>query len=136
MCHVPDVLQQHDETHDCFNLSDQLIRFMVRNYLHSKNIFLSGIMLRMSGLGGDTMFLIIFMISGGSALSNLPNHTELMVSVLADEAWVKMEGFTLNKVEEMMTASITGSSSEHVSMKMTFTEMTPGNITDNIDTGK
>ena len=109
---------------------------MVRNDLHSKNIFfLTGIMLRMSGLGGDTMFLIIFMISGGSALSNLPNHTELMVSVLADEAWVKMEGFTLDKVEEMMTASITGSSSEHVSMKMTFTEMTPGNITDNIDTG-
>ena len=82
------------------------------------------------------MFLIIFMISGGSALSNLPNHTELMVSVLADEAWVKMEGFTLDKVEEMMTTSITGSSSEHVSMKMTFTEMTSGNITDNIDTGE
>ena len=92
---------------------------------------------RMSGRArAGVMLLLLMLASSGQALSNLPNHTELMVSVLADRSWVGMEALTLDEVETILTESITGSRSEHVSMKMAFNEMVPGNITDNIDTGQ
>ena len=68
--------------------------------------------------------------------SNLPNHTELVVSVLADESWVMGEGMTMDSVRDLMTESITSSRSTHVSMEILFNTMTSVNMTDDINIGK
>lgn len=67
--------------------------------------------------------------------SNLPNHTELVVSVLADESWVRGEGMTMDSVRDLMTESITSSRSTHVSMEILFNIMTSPNMTDDINIG-
>ena len=68
------------------------------------------------------------LLTSALARSNLPNHTELLVSVLADEAWVQGEGESLDLVRELMTESITSTRSEHVSMEIDFRSLGSGNI--------
>ena len=84
-----------------------------------------------------TVRILIFTSFIGLTLgkSNLPNHTELVVSVLADESWVRGEGMTLDSVRDKMTESITSSRSDHVSMEILFNTMTSVNMTDDIDIG-
>ena len=74
--------------------------------------------------------LLASLLSSALARSNLPNHTELLVSVLADEAWVQGEGESLDLVRELMTESITATRSQHVSMEIDFRSLGSGNISD------
>ena len=67
------------------------------------------------------------------ARSNLPNHTELLVTVLADEAWVRGESQSLDTMREVITESITSARSDHVSMEVDFRTLVPGNLSDKVD---
>ena len=81
-------------------------------------------------------FLVFFSFLGLTlGNSNLPNHTQLVVSVLADESWVRGEGMTMDSVRDLMTESITSSRSTHVSMEILFNTMTSPNMTDDINIG-
>ena len=82
-----------------------------------------------------TLSLLILAASALTTLarSNLPNHTELLVTVLANEAWVTAESQSLDAVREVITASITAARSDHVSMEVAFRTLTPGNLSDNVD---
>ena len=76
---------------------------------------------------------ILLLASSALARSNLPNHTELLVTVLADEAWVKGESQSLDTVREVITESITSARSDHVSMEIDFRSLVPGNLSDKVD---
>ena len=76
---------------------------------------------------------ILILASSALARSNLPNHTELLVTVLADEAWVKGESQSLDTVREVITESITSAKSDHVSMEIDFRSLVPGNLSDKVD---
>ena len=76
---------------------------------------------------------ILILASSALARSNLPNHTELLVTVLADEAWVKGESQSLDTVREVITESITSARSDHVSMGIDFRSLVPGNLSDKVD---
>ena len=76
---------------------------------------------------------ILILASSALARSNLPNHTELLVTVLADEAWVKGESQSLDTVREVITESITSARSDHVSMEIDFRTLVPGNLSDKVD---
>ena len=76
---------------------------------------------------------ILILASSALARSNLPNHTELLVTVLADEAWVKGESQSLDTVREVITESITSARSDHVSMEIDFRSLVPGNLSDKVD---
>ena len=76
---------------------------------------------------------ILLLASSALARSNLPNHTELLVTVLADEAWVKGESQSLDTVREVITESITSAKSDHVSMEIDFRSLVPGNLSDKVD---
>ena len=84
------------------------------------------------------MFLMLAcaMFSMSQAKSNLPNHTELVVAVVADENWVRKEEMTMAQLETFMTESISSSSSSHVSMEIVFNTMTAMNISEDADLGK
>ena len=77
-----------------------------------------------------TAHWVLFTLLASLLTSSLPNHTELLVSVLADEAWVQGEGESLDLVRELMTESITSTRSEHVSMEIDFRSLGSGNISD------
>ena len=76
---------------------------------------------------------ILILASSALARSNLPNQTELLVTVLADEAWVKGESQSLDTVREVITESITSAKSDHVSMEIDFRSLVPGNLSDKVD---
>ena len=76
---------------------------------------------------------ILILASSALARSNLPNHTELLVTVLAGEAWVKGESQSLDTVREVITESITSARSDHVSMEIDFRSLVPGNLSDKVD---
>ena len=76
---------------------------------------------------------LLALASPSLARSNLPNHTELLVTVLADEAWVTGERQSLDSVREVITESITTARSDHVSMEVDFRTLVPGNLSENVD---
>ena len=76
---------------------------------------------------------LLLLASSALARSNLPNHTELLVTVLADEAWVRGESQSLDTMREVITESITSSRSDHVSMEVAFRTLVPGNLSDKVD---
>ena len=76
---------------------------------------------------------LLLLASSALARSNLPNHTELLVTVLADEAWVKGESQSLDTMREVITESITSARSDHVSMEVDFRTLVPGNLSDKVD---
>ena len=83
----------------------------------------------------EVFLLLACLFSISQAKSNLPNHTELVVSVVADENWVRKEGMTLDQLETIMNEAITGSSSSHVSMEIVFNNMAAMNISEDADLG-
>ena len=76
---------------------------------------------------------LLLLASSALARSNLPNHTELLVTVLADEAWVRGESQSLDTMREVITESITSARSDHVSMEVAFRTLVPGNLSDKVD---
>ena len=76
---------------------------------------------------------ILLLAASALARSNLPNHTELLVTVLADEAWVRGESQSLDTMREVITESITSARSDHVSMEVDFRTLVPGNLSDKVD---
>ena len=76
---------------------------------------------------------LLLLASSDLARSNLPNHTELLVTVLADEAWVRGESQSLDTMREVITESITSARSDHVSMEVAFRTLVPGNLSDKVD---
>ena len=76
---------------------------------------------------------ILLLAVSALARSNLPNHTELLVTVLADEAWVRGESQSLDTMREVITESITSARSDHVSMEVDFRTLVPGNLSDKVD---
>ena len=82
---------------------------------------------------GHTALSLLLLASTALARSNLPNHTELLVTILADEAWVTGERQSLDAVREVITESITAARSDHVSMEVAFRTLVPGNLSDSVD---
>ena len=76
---------------------------------------------------------LLLLASSALARSNLPNHTELLVTVLVDEAWVRGESQSLDTMREVITESITSARSDHVSMEVAFRTLVPGNLSDKVD---
>ena len=76
---------------------------------------------------------LLLLASSALARSNLPNHTELLVTVLADVAWVRGESQSLDTMREVITESITSARSDHVSMEVAFRTLVPGNLSDKVD---
>ena len=76
---------------------------------------------------------LLLLASSALARSNLPNHTELLVTVLVDEAWVRGESQSLDTMREVITESITSARSDHVSMEVDFRTLVPGNLSDKVD---
>ena len=72
-----------------------------------------------------TMWLLALpMLLGSSqALSNLPNHTELMVRVLVDSGWVRSNRMSMDNVERILTQVIPSARSNHVSMNIDVMEL-------------
>ena len=63
-----------------------------------------------------------------NAKSNLPNHTELMVTVVVDDPWVRKEGVSMDEVKNLLTDSITSSRSPSVSMEISFADLKTTNM--------
>ena len=77
-----------------------------------------------------SLFSIISASGLALAKSNLPNHTELVVTVVADEAWVRTEQMSMNDLKNIMTEAITSARSPSVSMEISFQALKSANMSD------
>ena len=59
-------------------------------------------------------------IPGMTGRPNLPTNTELLVTVMADEAWVRSEGMSLEDVEDAISDALATSGSASIRMTLEF----------------
>ena len=59
-------------------------------------------------------------IPGMTGRPNLPTDTELLVTVVADEAWIRSEGMTMESVEEALSSALASSGSATVRMTLVW----------------
>ena len=62
-------------------------------------------------------------IPGMTGRPSLPTNTELLVTVMADEAWIRSEGMTLEDVETAVSDALATSGSASIRMTLEFQVM-------------
>ena len=69
------------------------------------------------------------------ARSDLPNNTEVLVTILVDETWLSSQRLPVATLKDLMTNSIASQDKfSHGTMESTFSTMTSSDIMDQIDT--
>lgn len=90
----------------------------------------------MRSLVGLSLALVLLATKAG-ARSDFPNHTEVLVTIMADENWVGKQGMPLTVLQDVMTNSISSNARfSNGILESTFTSLPPGNITGEYDPGK
>ena len=62
------------------------------------------------------------------ALPDLPDNTELMVTVLADQHWVRGQDMDMDSVQEALEQSILNTRGPHVGMQFSFNTLPAGGL--------
>ena len=91
----------------------------------------------MRSLVGLSLALLVGIASKAWARSDLPNHTDVLVTVVADDDWLTYQGMSPDILKGLITKSIEDQATfSHGTLESTFTSMTTGSIMDEVTEGK
>ena len=90
----------------------------------------------MRSMVGLSLALVIAIVTQAGARSNLPNNTEVLITIMADDNWVSKQGLNIDSVKDIMTNSIAAHAKfEYGSFESTFDKLKTGNVTGEYDPG-